>query len=117
MAEVRFTATGLDGLIGALENTERRIDRDAPDIVQRAGTRYQERAKFFAPVDTGRLRGGIVVEPGGRLDVTVTSTAPYSGFVNWGTSVQAPQEFMGDAERTVTPEVIDEFGALGTRIF
>lgn len=117
MADISINGVGgLNRLIANLEATEGRMARDAPDIVQRAGTRYQSRAKFFVPVDTGELRGSITIDPGGTLDVRVTAHAGYAGFVEWGTTRAAPQSFMGPAEQSVTPEVVDEFRDLGRRI-
>ena len=117
MAKISVTVTGLDRILAGLEGAQARVDRDAPDIVQRAGTRYQSWAKFFAPVDTTRLRGDIRIAPGGVLDVTVTSHAPYSGFQEFGTSRMSPQPYMGPSERSVSPEVADEFGDLGRNLF
>lgn len=115
MADINLTTT-LDGLLAGLAGTAGRVARDAADIVQRAGSRYQSRAQFFAPIDTGELKGSILIDPGGELQTTVTSHAPYSGFVNFGTTRQAPQEFMGESFRSVTPDVVDELTDLGRRI-
>lgn len=112
MAEVRLIG-GVEDLHNALMKAARGAPRKAAQVVQEAGTKYQTRAKYFAPVDTGKLRGGIVIEPGGTLKVTVTSTVPYSGWVHDGTSRQSPQPYMAEAERSTTPDVIDALKALG----
>lgn len=114
MVDIRITGLhSVDHIAEALTDAGDRIEADGAEAVQRGGARYQERAKFRAPVDTGRLKAGILIDPGGTLDVTVTSHAPYSGFVNFGTSRQSPQEYMGEAEYTTTPEVLDEVRTLG----
>lgn len=113
--EIRITGIGNTAhLADALGEAIGRVQREAPDVVQRAGTKYQSRAKFFVPVDTGGLRSSIAIDPGGALEVTVTAHAGFAGFVEYGTSRAAGQSFMGPAERSVTPEAVDEFRDLGT---
>lgn len=116
MADISLTVRGLDGLLGGLAATGQRVSRDAADIVQRGGSRYQSRAKYHAPVLTGRLRGDIRIQSGGELTVTVTSHAPYSGFQEFGTSRCSPQPYMGPAEKATTPEIVNEFVALGRTV-
>jgi HK97 gp10 family phage protein len=56
--------------------------------------------------DTGTLRRGIVVTQVAPLRVRISSTAPYSAFLEFGTSKMAARPFMGPAARAKKPEVI-----------
>lgn len=56
--------------------------------------------------DTGTLRRGIVVTQPGPLRVRVSSTAPYSGFLENGTSLMQARPFMGPAARAKKSEVV-----------
>lgn len=49
-----------------------------------AAAYLQERAKFYAPVDTGFLRDHIVIDDSGSGTVRVVSEAPYSHFIEFG---------------------------------
>ena len=55
--------------------------------------KLRDDARAAAPVATGALRNSIVVRSG-RDHRTVSATAPYSSFVEFGTSDTAPQPFM-----------------------
>lgn len=65
-----------------------------------------EEARSLAPVDTGRLRGSIDVVRDGNNHVVVTD-APYAGFVEFGTSRQPAQPFLGPAAETVKLALLD----------
>lgn len=67
-------------------------------------------ARALAPERTGELRDGIRAQARG-LSVDVTSEAPYSLYVEEGTSDTAPQPFMGPAVERNTPEFDKSFGA------
>lgn len=56
--------------------------------------------------DTATLRIGIVVTQPGPLHVRVSSNAPYSGFLEFGTSKMAARPFMGPAARAKRAEVV-----------
>ena len=117
MVDIRLDSpSNLDGLIAGLQ-AKANVEREAAEIVQRAGSRYQSRAKFFVPVDTGELKASITIDPGGFLSVAVAAHARHAIFQELGTSVQSGQPFMGPAEASVTPEVVDEFRDLGRRLF
>lgn len=116
MADIDFGFAEVSRLVSSLKDTTTRVNKDVPAVVQEAGTRVQQRAKFFAPVDTGRLRENIRIDSGGVFDVTVTSHMGYSGFQEWGTSRMNPQPYMGPAAETVTPEFQDDIGTVGKRI-
>lgn len=56
--------------------------------------------------DSGTLRRGIVVTQIAPLRVRISSTAPYSGFLEFGTSRMGARPFMGPAARAKKPEVV-----------
>ncbi len=70
------------------------------DAVNKSLTNYQREAKLNAPVDTGRLRQGILVKPatitaGGSLTKvsgSVNATANYSAAVELGTGIYGPNK-------------------------
>ena len=75
----------------------------------------QRDAQRFAPVLTGALRSGIVVKAAG-LSAEVVSTAPYSAFNEYGTSVMAPQPFMRPAADIAADPLADDIGDAGEDI-
>lgn len=56
--------------------------------------------------DSGDLRRGIKVEQTSPLTVVVESTAPYSAFLEYGTSRMLARPFMGPAARKRKDDVI-----------
>ena len=60
--------------------------------------------------DTGTLRRNITVTQVGPLHVRVSSNAPYSSHLEFGTSKMAARPFMGPAARKVKPQVVKLVG-------
>lgn len=56
--------------------------------------------------DTGTLRRNITVTQIGPLHVRVASEAPYSKFLEYGTSQMAARPFMGPAARAKRKEIV-----------
>ena len=56
--------------------------------------------------DTGTLRRNITVTQIGPLHVRVASNAPYSAFLEFGTSKMAARPFMGPAARAKKKQVV-----------
>lgn len=56
--------------------------------------------------DTGTLRRNITVTQVGPLHVRVASNAPYSAYLEFGTSKMAARPFMGPAARAKKKEVV-----------
>ena len=73
--------------------SQRRITLDVAEQVAEA-------AREMAPVDTGRLRGSIVVEANGNNHAVVTDV-PYAPFLEFGTSQMPAQPFLGPAAANV----------------
>lgn len=70
-----------------------------------------ERAQNAAPVDTGNLRRNIKFQPIPD-GVEVVSDAPYSGYVEYGTTRQREQPFFFPAIRKGIQEVRNRITAL-----
>lgn len=68
--------------------------------LQRFGMEVANRAKQFCPVDTGRLRASIGIEPGKDAQgpyVDVGTSVTYGPYVEYGTSKARAQPFMRPA--------------------
>jgi HK97 gp10 family phage protein len=89
------------GAIGAVHETVSDTERDA---------------KAFAPVLTGELKERIEGRALGLLG-EVVSGAPYSEYVEDGTSDTAPQPFMGPALELNAPGLEGQLGDIGEDIF
>lgn len=69
-------------------------------VLKKTALDIERNAKAIAPVDTGNLKGSIGHSDlrtlsAANLAVEVGPTANYGGFVELGTSTQAPQAYMG----------------------
>lgn len=76
----------------------------------------QNTAKDFAPVRTGGLRDSISSEIRKESGVIVGETGPtanHGRFVEWGTSKDAPQAFMGPAMDRHSHELDELLGSAG----
>lgn len=68
--------------------------------VQKTAADIKTDAQTFAPVDTGNLKSSISYETrelAGSVLGEVGPTAAYGAYVEYGTSTQAPQAYMGPA--------------------
>jgi HK97 gp10 family phage protein len=83
--------------------------------VDSAAHQTQRAAQRFAPVLTGRLREGIVVEAAG-LSASVVSTVRYAEYVEYGTSDTAPQPYMRPAADIASGSLADDLGDAGESI-
>lgn len=86
-------------------------------LTRSAAFAVQANAMVIAPVDTGTLRQSITVEfhgglLAGGLVAVVAPQVSYGYFVEFGTSRQAPQAFMGPSLDRVTPAYVAAIAAL-----
>lgn len=75
-------------------------------LVQKACADTKRDAQLFAPVDTGNLRSSITYETHDTKSGAwgeVGPTAAYGRYVEEGTSVMAPQAYMGPAFDRASP--------------
>lgn len=91
----------LDGLIRALDAEVHQVGDRVSAIVRKTAHDIEATAKELAPVDTGHLRSSIGVdifrEDGALIVAEIGPTADYGAHVEYGTSRQAPQAYMGPA--------------------
>ncbi len=74
--------------VGASAELRRRAEEYKNDLI----AEIVEDAKRYAPVDTGRLRNSIH-----REGDSIVVSAPYAGYVEFGTRNMAPQPFLRPA--------------------
>lgn len=90
MSEVEKLAHNLDMSVSLVEGV-------ADSALAHAAEMVEERAKAAAPTLTGQLKENISAHKmatGQGLVWAITSAAPYSAYVEFGTHRQAPQPYM-----------------------
>src|SRR5438309_108922 len=115
MSEVQVTMENETDILRLLDTLPPEIFDQVQNILHDGAQRVAERAREIAPVRTGRLRDSIIVEAGVEVDVdeafqpiAVVATAPYSKFVEEGTSKMTARPFLEPALEETEPEVIAE---------
>jgi len=89
-----------------------RIGAQGIRVIKRQGHQIERWAKLFVPVDTGYLRSTIgppVVQgsaASASAEVSVSATAEYAIYVEFGTRHMAPRAYMGPALDQVSPEFV-----------
>ena len=87
---------GADALIGHLKKAAN--IQDVREAVKLNGSEMQKKAMRIAPVDTGFMEGGIMLDLHDRgYTAVVVSTAEYSGYVEYGTRYNYAQPFIRPA--------------------
>lgn len=90
---VDFDASELVDLAADLGAAGARVTRVSSTTMSEVAARLAVDAKRSAPVDTGELRDSIKVR-GGQDYRIVLADAPHAFFVEFGTSVMAPQPYL-----------------------
>nr|WP_297424786.1 HK97-gp10 family putative phage morphogenesis protein [uncultured Actinotalea sp.] len=96
-------ADDLNRLSADLRGASDRVGRAAQQVIRKTTLDVERDAKAFAPVDTGMLRSSIGhsdlrrIGQYGVLEAEIGPSASYGAFVEFGTSRQAPQAYMGPA--------------------
>ncbi len=89
MIEVRVERA-VEGLGRAGEEVLDEVD----GLLGRVAGAVAAKARDYAPVRTGRLRESIESKRAGRLRYLVRASAPYAGYVEFGTSRTPPRRYM-----------------------
>jgi HK97 gp10 family phage protein len=98
MSSNGFDTSQLGDFAADLGNLSIRAQPKVARAVAKAATDMQVSAMTYAPVDTGNLRASITTEiSDSGLAAEIGPTAEYAEFVEYGTSDQAPDPFMGPA--------------------
>lgn len=105
-----------------------RIGSQGAAVVRASALRVEALAKLFVPVDTGHLKGTIgppSYRGDGRfggMEATISATARYAVYVEYGTRHMRPQPYMGAALDVVAPQFLaaayaisDPFDLVGVR--
>lgn len=91
---------GVDRVAATLTKSAATSGPLARAVVRKVAYDVQADAQAFAPVDTGNLRSSISTTLAGNAsyaEAEVGPTADYGAHVEYGTSRQAPQAYMGPA--------------------
>jgi hypothetical protein len=91
-----ITLTGFKEFEAKLKSLPQSITIKADAIVQDEALRWSQLAKRSAPVNFGKLRGGIQAVPTGQMRAEVVSPVKYSPYMEWGTGtkVNVPTELL-----------------------
>jgi HK97 gp10 family phage protein len=92
MAKIEADSSDLDDIVAFLESKSESLDK-VPAIIAAAADVGVTIMQEVAPVRTGYMRDHIAVIEKDDTHVVIESQAPYSGFVEYGTSKQKAQPF------------------------
>lgn len=107
MLDVKITVAGLDRTQRKWKNLSKNLQKALNVGIQNALVPLTRRAKMEAPVDTGYLRNNIIPDRSVSDGVGhLNSWADYSRFVEYGTSRQAPNPYMGRTYKATRRQVI-----------
>lgn len=84
-------------LRGAIKASAERAPAEAGIAVNETGAKVANAAQQNAPVLTGELRSSIHLVRTGLASVEVRADSDHAGYVEDGTSVMAPEPYMGPA--------------------
>ena len=99
---MKFDVSELNELAVDLGKAPATVVKRSAQLIAKTAYDIERDGKIFAPVDTGNLRSSISTTARG-LVAEIGPTAEYAVFVEEGTSVHAPQAFMGPALDRNTP--------------
>jgi HK97 gp10 family phage protein len=104
---IRVRVEGMSALRRALLNVDAEGRRTVQREVFRSLLNVQRRAKERCPVDTGRLRNSIAIEPADEgLSGTVGTNVEYAPYVEFGTRYMPAQPFLLPAIEEEQPEFV-----------
>ena len=100
---------GLEKALKALEAAPETLRQIGAQELSDGADRIVALARQIVPVKTGRLQQSIDVKElkPSELTVTVGASAPYAGFVEYGTSRMAERPYMRPAIDAVGPEIVE----------
>ncbi|WP_275779700.1 HK97-gp10 family putative phage morphogenesis protein [Paenarthrobacter sp. Y-19] len=92
--------SSLELLYADLGGASKRVVEMSKVVIKKTALDIERNAKAIVPVDTGNLKNSIGhsdmrMLSSEHLQVDIGPTANYGQYVEFGTSVQAPQAFMG----------------------
>lgn len=109
---VSMSVTGLSGLLSGLLGVAAKVVPAAGVAVGASAEVLKESMQAEMPVLTGFMRDSTTITHSG-LSAEVGPTAPYSGYVNWGTYKDAPQDFIEVPAEVAADDLAVKVGVLG----
>lgn len=112
-------ASELDRLAVDLSDTSRHLKPQARAAVHKTARDIEADAKLLAPVRTGNLRNSITTEAtdvASLVEAVVGPTAEYGAHVEFGTSYQRPQPYLGPAVDAHIFDLEDALAEIGANI-
>jgi HK97 gp10 family phage protein len=103
----RTEVEGDEALRATLGQVAARLD-DLTAAGQTGGRAVAQRAQSDAPVDTGALARSIKAEATGK-EITVTATARYAAFQEYGTSTTPASPYLRPALEAATSTIVDAY--------
>jgi len=100
-----WTVQGLDGAISLCQQMITKINSNPAEVFQTVGHQMVSGIQAKAPVRTGYLRDHVVLTQQNEQQMTITSEAPYSVYVEFGTYKMAPREFFYSVIEGFIPEI------------
>lgn len=100
----------LNTITEQLRNKKGHIGAQGAAVLRVAAHKVEALGKLFCPVDTGHLKSTIGPPKFsgdgrfGEAEATISATARYAGYVEWGTRYMAPRAYLGPALDRVGPE-------------
>lgn len=98
---------GADKVAANMAKAAAAIEAAAGDAVREAAMMIEREAKIMVPVDTGRLRSSIASEEKTPLSFEVGTNVEYADDVEFGTTRQRAQPYLGPAVESVRAQYPD----------
>ncbi len=115
MSQIEVTIENQGEVLTYFEGLPEELFRRLQAIFQAAAFDVAQLTRENAPVRTGRLRDSVRVEDGSDIGedeafgpIQVVASAPYSSFVEYGTSRMNPEPFMQPAVDEIQPRVNEQ---------
>ena len=102
-----------------LSNTSRHVKPQARSAVLKTARDIEADAKHMAPYKTGNLLSSItteVTDVASLVEAVIGPTAEYGSFVEFGTSRQSPQPYLGPAADNRLPSLEGALAEIGANI-
>ena len=104
---ITIEVSGVEEALRRLGNLRDRLELAVFGVLMDSAGVLTEEAKAYAPIHTGNLRRSIQITEANKpeMKIVVSAQAPYSGFVEWGSSKMAAQPFMQPAASHAAAEL------------
>ena len=102
-----------------LTNSSGRLKPQARAAVSKTARDIEADAKHMAPYKTGNLLSSIstsITDVASLVEAVIGPTAEYGAFVEFGTSRQSPQPYLGPAADNRLPSLEDALAEIGANI-